>query len=71
MKKVKVVLENSFHNSRVTVVSTEEIEDDDGLGIWDYLQYKALDGDKNAKRRLRKIKNALCGSKDCCCGVVR
>jgi hypothetical protein len=67
--KIKIELSNSFHNTRVTVASTPEIEAADG--IWDWLRYAAHDGDANARRRLARIKAALCGSSDCCCGVVR
>lgn len=69
MKRIKIRLENSFHNTHVIVVSTPEIEENDG--IFDWLRYRTFDGDANARRRLARVKAALCGSRDCTCGVVR
>lgn len=69
----KITLKNDFHNTEITVIS----DYDTARETWYHIQenihaYRAGDAPTPAqKARYRRIFKALCGSDDCCCGVVR
>ena len=65
----KVTLKNSFHNTELTILSEEE----NAATAWQEIQMAAAVEDHYgpARRRLARIRNRLCGSTDCKCGVVR
>lgn len=66
----KITLENSFHNTKIVILADEEMSRE-GNCPYRILCDRAMNGDKNARQRARRIENALCGSDDCTCGVVR
>lgn len=66
MKTLK--LANSFHNTSTTIRVTDPSQDQHKA--WTELQVQAWD-DAKAAAKVRRIKRALCGMSDCCCGTVR
>jgi len=66
----KTTLENSFHNTKITILADAEMLAD-GNCPYRVLCERAMNGDKDARRTARRIENTLCGSDDCTCGVVR
>lgn len=73
MKRHKITLTNSFHNTEITVLS----EYDTPRETWYHIQeniycYHAVDAPTKAqKAKHARVFRALCGSKDCLCGVVQ
>lgn len=71
MKMKKFKLSNNFHNTETAIIAPASCEN--AIEAWCWLQSEAyrLPSDPNAKRRLRRIHNVLCGADNCKCGVVR
>lgn len=72
-----MTLTNSFHGTECVILVPEGIvATGSEREAYNWLQgqaqasYYAADS-QNARRVLRRVKNALCGSDDCTCGVVR
>lgn len=65
-KAYSYTLENSFHGTSTTVRFAYPVEDP-----WMEIQMDANDGVTGAAQRLRRVRKALCGNKDCKCGTVR
>ena len=65
----KITLTNSFHNTEVTVLSNYDSQAE----TWFHIQWRAYHSKNNSAdyKKHRKVFNALCGQRDCCCGVVR
>ncbi len=68
MRRKKLVLRNSFHNTKIVIIAED--------GVSPYAAYQdvacaASCGDKNARRKLRRINKVLCGMQDCTCGIIR
>ena len=71
MKTIK--LTNSFHNTK-TIVRVPDSWSDDPCKVWEQIQWLVhcnLTVDRSDRRKYNRIRNALCGSKDCTCGIVR
>ena len=65
----KVTLKNSFHGTEIAILH----EEDNAADAWQEIQSAAAMEYHYgpARRRLARIRNRLCGSTDCKCGVVR
>lgn len=65
----KVTLTNSFHNTKVVVLT----DNNSFADAWAEIQIAAASEQSYgpARRKLARIRNVLCGSHDCCCGIVR
>lgn len=64
----KVILTNSFHNTKVTVLSDTSRDPSE---TWYQIQVDAMSGNANDRRKLRRVRNALCGIAGCTCGTFR
>jgi len=70
----KIVLKNKFHNTEVTVSVPNEVAAAGAADTWFFLQEQVHGVGRPteaAKARIRRVRNALCGRRDCTCGVVR
>ena len=69
----KVTLTNSFHGTRVTVIVPDIYAARGQDEVWQFIQRRAdrIDATPADKARLRRVWKALCGYRDCTCGVVR
>lgn len=68
-KKHKVTLHNKFHGTAVRVLVPTEITDQ--REAWYYLQEQANFGGPTERRRLARVRRALCPLSTCKCGVLR
>jgi hypothetical protein len=62
-------LTNSFHNTSARILDVPGLRD--ASEAWDRLQTAEHHGDATAKRKIARIRRALCGAQGCKCGVVR
>ena len=69
MRKHKVVLRNSFHGTSTTVLVPDSIKDQNDA--WWHIQWQANDGGARERRRLARVRRALCPHADCQCGGLR
>jgi len=67
----KIMLRNRFHGSEVTVIVPDYCEEDEAWFWVQALVHAVHCPTEAAERRLRRVENTLCGSKDCQCGTVR
>ena len=67
MKTHTVTLRNSFHGTSVNIRTASE----NAASAWYDLDHQAYIGCTYSKRKIARIKRALCGSSDCKCGTVR
>ena len=65
----KITLTNSFHSTRATVRVPDNIKDQ--IDAWLHLQVAANDGGSAERRRLNRVRRALCPHADCQCGGLR
>ena len=65
----KITLHNSFHGTRTNVLVPAGIANQ--RDAWDYLQMQANDGGTTERRRLARVRRALCPHSDCQCGGLR
>ena len=65
----KITLTNSFHGTRATVRVPDNIKDQ--IDAWWLLQCQANDGGHRERRRLARVRRALCPHSDCQCGGLR
>jgi hypothetical protein len=65
----KITLENSFHCTRTVVRVPDNIKDQ--VSAWLLLQEQANDGSARERRRLARVRRALCPHADCQCGGLR
>lgn len=65
-----ITLRNDFHNTEVKVRGPWENAQDAWFAIQAAV-HGETDPTEAAKRRLRRVRKALCGMKDCGCGTVR
>ena len=65
----KITLHNSFHGTRTTVRVPSSIKDQ--IDAWLHLQVAANDGSSTERRRLDRVRRALCPHSDCQCGGLR
>jgi len=65
----KIILTNSFHGTQVTVLTSTP----DAHETWLDIQYAALGPapTRAARAKYRRVCRALCGMRDCACGIVR
>ena len=68
-KMHKVVLRNSFHDTSAVVLVPDNIKDQ--ASAWELLQEQANDGGSTERRRLNRVRRALCPIRDCKCGGLR
>ena len=68
-KMHKITLHNSFHNTTCTVLVPNGIQDQHEA--WLLLQELANDGGSTERRRLARVRRALCPSSTCKCGGLR
>ena len=68
-------LTNSFHKTSTTIRYKDWMVHNNQDITWSYISYRALNphyhNRKNVYALSRRIKNKLCGIKDCKCGTVR
>lgn len=69
MRKHKVTLVNSFHGTTCTVVVPEDVNGQQEA--WRFLLEQALVGGTAERRRLARVRRALCPWSDCQCGGLR
>ena len=65
----KITLHNSFHGTRTVVRVPDNIKDQ--VSAWLLLQEQANDGSARERRRLARVRRALCPHSDCQCGGLR
>ena len=65
----KITLHNSFHGTRTVVRVPDNIKDQ--IDAWLHLQAAANDGGSTERRRLARVRRALCPHADCQCGGLR
>ena len=65
----KITLHNSFHGTRTVVRVPDNIKDQ--IDAWLLLQVAANDGGSAERRRLNRVRRALCPHADCQCGGLR
>ena len=65
----KITLHNSFHGTRTVVRVPDNIKDQ--VSAWLLLQEQANDGSARERRRLARVRRALCPHSDCACGGLR
>ena len=65
----KIKLTNSFHGTEAVVIA----DADNAADAWQEIQISAyFEGYHGpANRRLARVRDKLCGSHDCQCGIVR
>jgi len=68
-KMHKVVLHNSFHGTSTTVLVPDSVANQ--RDAWLHLQEQANDGGSTERRRLNRVRRALCPIRDCKCGGLR
>jgi len=68
-KTHKITLSNTFHNTTCTVTVPTYIKDQHEA--WHYLYEQAANGGSTERRRLARVRRALCPLRDCYCGVLR
>ena len=68
-KTHKVQLTNEFHGTAVTVQVPARIKNQ--YDAWLYLQEQASHGVPADRRRLARVRRALCPWRDCQCGTLR
>jgi len=68
-KKHKITLRNTFHGTACTVLVPTGITDQ--REAWLYLQEEANFGGPTERRRLARVRRALCPLSTCKCGVLR
>ena len=70
---VKATLTNSYHGTSTAVIVPENIAAQGQDEVWWYIERRAhrIDATPADKARLRRVRAALCGHRDCACGVVR
>jgi hypothetical protein len=69
MKQKQVTIENAFHGKELKTSIKAEYLGDPSFDAVTMLSMAAHHGDAYAKRKLRTIKNTLCGSNSCTCGA--
>jgi len=69
MRKHKVTLTNSFHGTSTAVLVPDSVANQ--RDAWEYLQEQANDGGARERRRLSRVRRALCPHSDCQCGGLR
>ena len=69
MRKHKVTLENSFHNTRTAVLVPTDIQGP--YEAWWYLYDRARLGGASDRRRWARVWRDLCPHSDCQCGGLR
>jgi len=69
MRKHKVVLRNSFHGTSTTVLVPAGVANQSDA--WEHLQEQANFGGSTERRRLARVRRALCPHADCACGGLR
>jgi hypothetical protein len=69
MTEHKITLNNAFHGTAVQVVVPASISDQ--YAAWCYLQEQAIRCGSTERRRLARVRRALCPWHDCKCGVLR
>ena len=65
----KITLTNSFHGTCTTVLVPDSIKDQNDA--WWHIQWQANDGGARERRRLSRVRRALCPHSDCQCGGLR
>ncbi len=65
----KITLENSFHGTRTNVLVPDSVANQ--RDAWLLLQEQANDGSARERRRLARVRRALCPHADCACGGLR
>ena len=65
----KITLTNSFHGTRTNVLVPDSIANQ--RDAWLHLQAAANDGGTTERRRLARVRRALCPHSDCQCGGLR
>ena len=65
----KIKLENSFHGTCATVLVPDCVANQ--RDAWLLLQELANDGSARERRRLARVRRALCPHADCQCGGLR
>jgi hypothetical protein len=68
-KMHKVQLVNKFHGTAVRVLVPTDVRDPHEA--WLYLQEEANFGGPTERRRLARVRRALCPLSNCRCGVLR
>ena len=70
---VKATLTNSYHGTATTVIVPDIYAARGQDEVWWYIERRAnrVDATPADKARLRRVRAALCGYRDCKCGVVR
>jgi hypothetical protein len=68
-KTHKITLRNRFHGTSVTVLVPTSIRDQHEA--WLYLQEQANFGGPTERRRLARVRRALCPLSTCKCGALR
>lgn len=68
-KTHKITLTNAFHGTTCTVLVPTDITDQ--REAWYYLQEQANFGGCTERRRLARVRRALCPLSTCKCGVLR
>lgn len=71
INQMKIKLTNSFHKTEVfAYIPTNERYKTEQNNIFDWICFKASNGDKKYKRLEKRIRKVLCGMEDCSCGIV-
>lgn len=65
----KITLTNSFHGTSTTVLVPDSVANQ--RDAWLLLQEQANDGSARERRRLARVRRALCPYADCQCGGLR
>ena len=65
----KITLTNSFHGTSTAVLVPDSIANQ--RDAWLHLQAAANDGGTTERRRLARVRRALCPHSDCQCGGLR
>ena len=68
-KTHKITLRNTFHGTACTVLVPTDITDQHEA--WYHLQEQANFGGTTERRRLARVRRALCPLSNCKCGVLR
>ena len=68
-KMHKVTLSNAFHGTSTVVLVPNEVQGQHEA--WLLLQEQANDGGARERRRLNRVRRALCPSSTCKCGGLR
>ena len=65
----KITLTNSFHGTSAVVLVPDSVANQ--RDAWLHLQVAANDGSARERRRLNRVRQALCPHADCQCGGLR